>query len=69
MIGDGLRCLFGEQADERHLNCDGVGQLIFVAIHKLKEATEGIRCDRDMSDEPSSLLHHRQRRYSREFLC
>lgn len=69
MIGDGLRCLFGEQADESHLNCDGVGQLIFVAIHKLKETTEGIRCDGDMSDEPSSLSRHRQRRYSREFLC
>lgn len=48
MIGDGLRCLFGEQADESHLNCDGVGQLIFVAIHKLKETTEGIRCDGDV---------------------
>lgn len=37
VVGDGLRCLFGEQADESHLHCHRVGRLIFVAVSELKE--------------------------------
>lgn len=36
MVGDGLRCLLGKQADEGHLNSDGVCSLILVAISKLE---------------------------------
>jgi len=37
VVGDGLRCLFGEQADESHLNCDRVGRLFLVAVSELEE--------------------------------
>lgn len=36
VVGDGLGCLFGEQADESHLNRDGVCSLIFVAVRELE---------------------------------
>lgn len=35
VVGDGLGCLFGQEADEGHLHCDGVRWLIFVAVHEL----------------------------------
>lgn len=36
VVGDGLGRLFGQQADKRHLDCNGVCRLIFVAIRELE---------------------------------
>lgn len=37
VVGDGLGGLFGEQADESHLDCDRVGRLILVAVRELEK--------------------------------
>jgi len=36
VVGDGLGCLLRQQTDEGHLNRDGVGRLVLVAICELK---------------------------------
>lgn len=48
MVGDGLSCLFGQQADEGHLHRDRVRRLIFVPVGELETQTQNVN--------PSSLL-------------
>lgn len=61
VVGDGLGGLFGEQADESHLDCDRVGRLILVAVRELekkkKEATEAVRAgDRERKKQTKKNL-------------
>lgn len=36
VVGNGLGCFFGEQADERHLDRDRICRMLFVAIRELE---------------------------------
>lgn len=62
VVGDGLGCLFGEQADESHLNCDGVCRLIFVAISKLEKKNIAINTQphKNPSVSQDALLNTQQ---------
>lgn len=69
VVGDGLGGLFGEQADEGHLDCDRVGRLILVAIRELEtkkkqtKKTEAIRTgDREKTNKHDLQPHVDQRK-------